>query len=230
LENNTEPILKVSDLSIRLQDQTILENINFELRRGTTLAVMGPNGAGKTMLFKALLNLVPHTGKVEWAKKVKVGYVPQNISAVDIPVSVKEFLSFRNGQNIEECLAAVRLDSKNIRDKGLGTLSGGQLRRVLIAWALIDGPNVLLFDEPTTGVDLDSEEPIYRMLNDLKKRTMITMLLITHDVHIVREYSDYVLALNKCLTFFGESKEIMNPQVQKYIYGETVCVRAESHD
>lgn len=182
------------------------------------------------MLFKALLNLVPHAGKVEWAKKVKVGYVPQNISAVDIPVSVKEFLSFRNGENIEECLAAVRLDSKSIRDKGLGTLSGGQLRRVLIAWALIDGPNVLLFDEPTTGVDLDSEEPIYRMLNDLKKRTMITMLLITHDVHIVREYSDYVLALNRCLTFFGESKEIMNPQVQKYIYGETVCVRAESHD
>ena len=191
---------------------------------------MGPNGAGKTMLFKALLNLVPHSGKVEWAKKVKVGYVPQNISAVDIPLSVKEFLSFRNGENIEECLAAVRLDGKSIRDKGLGTLSGGQLRRVLIAWALIDGPNVLLFDEPTTGVDLDSEEPIYRMLNDLKKRTMITMLLITHDVHIVREYSDYLLAVNKCLTFFGESKEIMNPQVQKYIYGETVCVRAESDD
>lgn len=228
--NNAEPVLRVSNLGIRIQNQTILENINFELKGGTTLAVMGPNGAGKTMLFKALLNLVPHTGEVKWAEKVKVGYVPQNITTVDIPISVKEFLSFRNGENIEECLSAVRLDSESIRDKGLGTLSGGQLRRVLIAWALIDGPNVLLFDEPTTGVDLDSEEPIFRMLDDLKKRTRITMLLITHDVHIVREYSDYLLALNRCLTYFGESKEIMNPQVQKYIYGETVCVRAENHD
>ncbi len=225
---NKDLVLRVTNLSINLQNQPILDNINFELKKGTTLAVMGPNGAGKTMLFKALLNLVPHTGKVDWAEKVKVGYVPQNISAIDIPVSVKEFLSFRNGENIDECLAAVRLDGKSVVDKSLGTLSGGQLRRVLIAWALIDRPNVLLFDEPTTGVDLDSEEPIYRMLDDLKKRTMITMLLITHDVHIVREYSDYVLALNKCMTFFGESKEIMNPQVQKYIYGETVCVRADS--
>ncbi len=224
---NKDLILKVTNLSINLQNQPILDNINFELKKGTTLAVMGPNGAGKTMLFKALLNLVPHTGKVDWAEKVKVGYVPQNISTIDIPVSVKEFLSFRNGENIDECLAAVRLDRKSVVDKSLGTLSGGQLRRVLIAWALIDRPNVLLFDEPTTGVDLDSEEPIYRMLDDLKRRTMITMLLITHDVHIVREYSDYVLAVNKCMTFFGESKEIMNPEVQKYIYGETVCVRAD---
>jgi len=206
----------------------VLENISFKLEKGTALAVVGPNAAGKTVLFKVLLNLLPHEGKFEWQQKVRIGYVPQNISVSDIPISVKEFLSFGNGLNIAAHLSSVKLDDKNVLDKSLGVLSGGQLRRVLIAWALIDIPNVLLFDEPTTGVDLDSEEPIYRMLNELKKKEKITILLITHDIHIVREYSDRLLALNKCVTFFGDSKEIMNPSIQKIIYGETVCAGTQA--
>jgi zinc transport system ATP-binding protein len=228
MDNSNEYALRVSNLSVKLQKQTILENISFELKEGTALAVVGPNAAGKTVLFKALLNLLPHEGKVEWQQKVRVGYVPQNISVSDIPISVKEFLSFGNGLNIAAHLSSVKLDDKNVLGKSLGVLSGGQLRRVLIAWALIDNPNVLLFDEPTTGVDLDSEEPIYRMLNELKKKEKITILLITHDIHIVREYSDRLLALNKCVTFFGDSKEIMNPSIQKIIYGETVCAGTQA--
>jgi ABC-type Mn2+/Zn2+ transport system ATPase subunit len=226
MENNDDYVLKVSNLSVKLQNQTILDNVSFRLKRGTTLAVAGPNAAGKTMLFKALLNLVPYAGKIEWAEKVKIGYVPQNIAVDDIPISVRDFLSFRNQVNVESSLSPVRLTNKNVEDKTLGVLSGGQLRRVLIAWALADNPNVLLFDEPTTGVDHDSEEPIFATLNDLKKKNSITILLITHDVHIVREYSDYLLALNKCVTFFGESKEIMDPSIQRIIYGETVCAGA----
>jgi len=228
MDNSNEYALRVSNLSVKLQNQTILENISFKLEKGTALAVVGPNAAGKTVLFKVLLNLLPHEGKVEWQQKVRIGYVPQNISVSDIPISVREFLSFGNGLNIAAHLSSVKLDDKNVLDKSLGVLSGGQLRRVLIAWALIDNPNVLLFDEPTTGVDLDSEEPIYRMLNELKKKEKITILLITHDIHIVREYSDRLLALNKCITFFGDSKEIMNPSIQKIIYGETVCAGTQA--
>lgn len=226
MENGNGYILKVSNMSVRLQNQTILDNVNFKVKKGTTLAVLGPNGAGKTVLFRALLNLVPYDGKVEWEGKVKIGYVPQNIAVSDIPISVKEFLSFRSGSDVASCLDAVRLDGKDVSNKSLGILSGGQLRRVLIAWALIDNPNVLLFDEPTTGVDIGGEEPILVMLNELKKGKKMTILLITHDVHIVNEYSDYLLALNKCVTFFGESKEIMNTTVQRTLYGETVCVGA----
>jgi zinc transport system ATP-binding protein len=223
MENNEDYVLKVSNLSVKLQNQTILDKVSFKLKRGTALAVLGPNGAGKTMLFKALLNLVPYTGKIEWAEKAKIGYVPQNIAVDDIPISVKEFLSFKNHVDVESSLGPVRLNNKNVAYKTLGFLSGGELRRVLIAWALADNPNVLLFDEPTSGVDLGSEEPIFVMLKELKEKNRITVLLITHDVHIVREYSDYLLALDKCVTFFGDSKEIMDPSVQKRIYGETVC-------
>jgi zinc transport system ATP-binding protein len=223
MDNPDDYVLRVSNLSVTIQDQIILDDISFRVKKGTTLAIMGPNGAGKTVLFRALLNLVPYSGKIQWRDKIKTGYVPQNLSAGDIPISVKEFLSFKDASNIENSLGAVGLDSRNILNKRLGALSGGQLRRVLIAWAIIDKPDVLLFDEPTSGVDLDSEESIYKMLRDLSKKNGITVMIISHNVHIVIEYSDYMLALNKCMNFFGESKELKNPSLQTIIYGEPVC-------
>lgn len=224
MESRENYILKVSNLSVKFPNESVLDDIGFKLREGTTLAIVGPNGAGKSTLFRVLLNMVPSTGKVEWTGKVKIGYVPQRLSVSDIPISVKEFLSFKSTSSIEDCLSLVGLDGKEILNKTLGVLSGGQLQRVLIAWAIIDKPNVLLFDEPTTGVDLDSEEAIYKMLVNLKKEREITILLISHDIHIVRDYSDYMLALNKCVTFFGESKQIMDPNLQRVIYGEPVCM------
>jgi zinc transport system ATP-binding protein len=219
-----EYLLQVSDLNVQIQNQTILEHVSFKLKKGATLAIVGPNGAGKTIFFRALLNLVPYEGKIGWSEKVKIGYVPQNVSVKDIPISVREFLSYASGSSVEKALAAVKLDSTEIADKSLGVLSGGQLRRVLIAWAIIDNPNVLLFDEPTVGVDVGSEESIFVMLNELKKKTSITMILITHDIHLVKEYTDQLLGLNKCVTFFGDSQQIAEPSLQQKIYGETICL------
>jgi zinc transport system ATP-binding protein len=222
---NEENILKVTDLNVKLQNQPILEHVNFTLKKGTTLAVLGPNGAGKSVMFRVLLNLLPHGGKVEWAEKVKIGYVPQNVAVSDIPISVQEFLSIgKNECDPKVALSLVKLNDAEILDKRLGVLSGGELRRVLIAWALIDNPNVLLLDEPTTGVDVGSEEPIFLMLEGVKKNNKMTILLITHDIHIVQEYSDFLLALNKCVTFFGKSSEIASMATQQAIYGEPVCV------
>jgi ABC-type Mn2+/Zn2+ transport system ATPase subunit len=221
---NKDYILKVSNLSVKLQNQTLLDHISFNVEKGKTLAVLGPNGAGKTILLKTLLNLVPHTGSIEWTGKVKIGYVPQYVAVSDIPISVREFFSIGNGIDIENALTKVRLNDRSILNKRLGVLSGGQLRRVLIAWALNDNPNVLLLDEPTTGVDMDSEEPIYLMLNDIKKTQKITILLITHNIHIVQEYADDLIAINKCLTYYGPSEEIAKQNIQRQIYGETVCV------
>jgi zinc transport system ATP-binding protein len=219
-----EYVLKVSNLKVTLQNQIILDNISFNVKKGTTTAVLGPNAAGKSVLFRTLLNLLPHSGNIEWSEKVKIGYVPQNVAITDIPISVKEFLSIGNKINVENALSLVRLNDKDVLNKRLGVLSGGQLRRIMIAWALIDEPHILLLDEPTTGIDVGSEEPIFMMLNDIKKSKKMTILLITHDIHIVREYTDYLLALNKCVTFFGKSEEIANLEIQKRIYGETVCV------
>ncbi len=210
---------------MKTQDRTILENVTFKVKRGTTLAIVGPNGAGKTMLFRALLNLVPYAGEIKWAEDVRIGYVPQKLSATDIPISVKEFLSLKNVPNIEKCLRAVHLDDKAVMNRALGILSGGQLQRVLIAYALIDEPNVLLFDEPTTGIDLDSEEAIYEMLNQLEREHGITVLLISHDVHVIRDYSEHMLALNKKVICFAESEDITKPSVLHAIYGPGTALK-----
>ncbi|MEJ2495483.1 MAG: ATP-binding cassette domain-containing protein [Ignavibacteriaceae bacterium] len=195
MTDSTDYILKVSNLKVELQNQVILEHVNFKLKKGSTLAIVGPNGAGKTMLFRALLNLVPYTGKVEWSPDIKIGYVPQNVFVKDIPISVKEFLSYRNGSNIENTLSSVKLEDASILEKTLGVLSGGQLR-----------------------------------LDGLKKEKKITMILITHDIHLVMEYTDKLLGLNKCVTFFGESKDIIKPAMQHRIYGERVCLGDELNE
>ncbi len=227
-------ILEVSNLTVKIRGQTILDDVSFKLKRGKILAVIGPNGAGKSVLFKTLMNFLPHDGRIVWHGKVKIGYVPQRLSVGDIPISVREFLSFKKAVvkagclSADNCLNLVGLDFEELSDKQLGALSGGQLQRTLIAFAVMDLPNVLLFDEPTAGIDLDSEEAIYEMLNRLEKEHEMTILLISHDAHIVRDFSDYMLALNRKVIFFGESKEITNPSLLREIYGsETVLKTRE---
>ncbi|MDR2203479.1 MAG: metal ABC transporter ATP-binding protein [Nitrososphaerota archaeon] len=226
-DDNNGYVLRVLDLCVKLQKQVLLDHISFSVKRGTTLAILGPNGAGKSVLFRTLLGLVPHSGLVKWEGNIKIGYVPQYVTVLDMPLTVREFLSMAvDGDNdsVLNVLSMVRLDKAGVLDKRLGVLSGGQLRRVLIAWALSGKPDVLLLDEPTTGVDMDSEEPIYLLLNDIKKSQKITILLITHNIHIVQEYSDDLLALDRVVTFYGPSADIVKPEVQRQIHGEPVCV------
>ena len=224
-----EIILSVSNLSVTFQKQAILSNINFAIKKGVTLAIIGPNGAGKSVLLRALLNLVPYSGEIKWGEKVKIGFVPQIVAFRDIPISVNEFLAIKKGATPPEALRAVGLD-EGILKKSLGVLSGGQLRRVLIAWAIKDRPSVLLFDEPTTGVDIDSEEAIYDMLRQLTHLDDITLILISHNRHIVRDYSDFVLAIDGCVQFFGESKEVMNPELADKLYREEHACPVEFPD
>ena len=225
--NSDNYILKVSNVSVKVKDQVILDNISFSLKKGATLAIVGPNGAGKTVLFRALLGLVPYTGTVEWRGAVKIGYVPQKLSVSDIPISVREFMLYKcgSGPSVEKCITSVELGTGRMLDKELGLLSGGQLQRVLIAWAIADNPDVLLFDEPTSAVDIDSEEAIYELLNRLQQEHNITILIITHDMHIVRDYSDYMLALNRRTIFFGDSEEISNPTLLESIYGSRMLLK-----
>src|SRR5438093_516377 len=155
-------VLRVSNLGVRLDHVPILEGVSFHVRRGTTLAIVGPNGAGKTTLFRVLLGLVPHTGTVNWSGPVRIGYVPQNFVVTDVPITVLDFLGFKSGAGFEESLAAVGLGSVVLR-KRLDVLSGGEMQRVLIAWAVLDRPNVLLFDAPTATVDIGSLMVLKRM-------------------------------------------------------------------
>lgn len=221
-------LLRVTGLTVKLDGQLVLDNVNFQVKKGTTLAVVGPNGAGKTTLFRALLNVVPYDGSIEWAGRVKVGYVPQRVSITDVPISVEEFLALKQKTRFDETILSVGL-GRGILKRRLSVLSGGELQRVLISWAILDKPNVLLFDEPTSSVDIGSEEVIYEVLNKLEREVGMTVLIISHDVHVVMQYSDETLALNRTVTYHGESMNLSDPELIAKIYGSGTILDRHVH-
>lgn len=230
---NDQNILTVENLSVTFSGQKVLENINFHAAKGDVLAVIGPNGAGKSVLFRTLLGLIPYTGEISWHKDVRLGYVPQK-SFIEhgFPLTVKEFLSLKtkSEQEIIRVLSSVGIGKTeheheshhlqyHILNRRIGVLSGGEFQRVLIAWALIDHPNVLLFDEPTSGIDIGGEETIYNLLSELQKKQDLTIILISHDLNVVYKYANNVICINKRQICFGEPHTVLDPNELAQIYG-----------
>ncbi len=223
-------ILEVNGLSVAIDREHILDDISFVVKRGEALAIIGPNGAGKTVLFRALLGLMAYKGAIEWRKGIKIGYVPQKFSIEkSFPITVKEFFLLKSPQfwfpkkefieHLAHELSLVGL-GKEILAKPLGELSGGQLQRVLISWAMLNHPDVLLFDEPTAGIDVGAEETIYTILHKLQRERGTTILLISHDLNIVYRYADNVLCINKAIICHGRPNDILNPGELSRVYGE----------
>ena len=219
-----ETILKVENLNVKLDDESIICNLSFEVKRGEVLTILGPNGAGKTVLLKTLLGIFPFEGKIEWKKGIKIGYVPQRVPFVkDFPISIEEFfkLKTKNENEIKEVLKLVGFEESFLK-KNLGELSSGQYQRILVVWALIGNPDVLLFDEPTTGIDISGEETIYQLLERLKNERNLTIILVTHDLSVVSKFSDYVICLNKCPICQGKPKEVLSTESLSKLYGQEI--------
>jgi len=223
-------ILDVRDLSVDVGGEMVVEGVSLTLQPGEALALLGPNGAGKTMLLQALLGLVPHQGRVRWRAGVRIGYVPQRF-AVDrsIPVSVREFLLLKSSrfwfpsrERVEHL--AHELDLVGLRGdvlgKSLGELSGGHLQRILIAWAMLDHPEALLFDEPTAGIDVGFQETVYNLLRRMQQERGTAILLISHDLNVVYRQADHVLCLNKKMQCYGRPSEVLNSEALARLYGE----------
>ncbi len=201
------PLLVVEHLTARRGGRTVLEDVSFEVPTGTTVAIVGPNGGGKTTLLRALLGRVAVTGRIRWSGAVRVGYVPQKLIDVDIPVSVEEFLGMKCPGSYASCLATVGLPAA-ILSEPLSALSGGELQRVLIAWAIVDRPALLLFDEPLSNVDVGSQEAVVDALARVRSDLGITILFVTHDLHGLRHFADRVLVLDRTVRFEGTVAEL----------------------
>lgn len=222
-------VLAVSHLGVVLEGRVVLEDVSFSLARGRTLAIVGPNGAGKTILLKALMGQIPHTGTVEWGPSVRIGLVPQNFAATDVPITVREFLALNRPGDYRECLAVCGLDKGRILDERLGTLSGGEVQRVLIAWALVDDPNVLVVDEPTAHIDVGAEDLILETLNRIERERGMSILLVSHDIHNVMAYSDTALALNGRVIYSGPSRGLSDPELLMRIFGSGTILAEHRH-
>lgn len=231
-----DPLLSVSNLKVKLNGHVILDEISFNVERDSTLAIIGPNGAGKTILFKAILGLIPYDGKVTWAPNIRIGYVPQKLFvAKDFPLTVSEFLKVKEKDSgtVKKVLELVGFRNQpahhlhqdtRISKTRLGALSGGELQRVLIAYALLGDPQVILFDEPTSGVDISGEETIYGLINRLKKEKDLTIIFISHELQVVYQSADSVLCLNKEKICFGPPREVVDKESLARLYGEDVSL------
>ena len=224
----SKELLKVSDLGVKFEEREVLRDISFSVNQGDVLVIVGPNGAGKSVLLRALLGLIPFSGNIKWEAGIKINYIPQNFAIDrDFPLTVKEFLEFKS-KEIKAIMAALCsvgiIDEHHITHhilgQRLGWLSGGQLQRILIAWALLDNPDVILFDEPTSSIDVGGEETIYNLIKKLRDEKELTIIMISHDLNIVYKYATNVLCLNKDMICYGAPADALDPASLKALYGE----------
>jgi len=229
------PALVVDGLTVRFGKRTVLEDVSFTVPAGGTLAVIGPNGAGKTVLFKALIDAVPYEGQIRWPPGTRIGYVPQKLDIErDLPITgwdvlrAKATLTGSAPSDVTSVTGLVNL-SPEVVAQPVSTLSGGQFQRLLLGFALLGHPSVLLFDEPTAGVDEPGEEGLYDMIARLQDATGLTLLFISHELALVYHRADRVLCLSRGRRpYLGSPIEALTPERLQVMYGTPL--RFHDHD
>ncbi len=226
--------LEVSHLTVRFSGRAILDDLSFSVAQGSVLTVIGPNGAGKTVLLKALIRSVPSQGSIRWAPDTRIGYVPQRLDIErDLPLTGLELIASKvqvAGGSMAETARVLELVGLDHVAAGrrIGTLSGGQFQRLLVAFALIGRPTVLLFDEPTAGIDEPGEAGIYSVFRRLQQDEGLTLVLVSHELSLVYQYADNVLCLSPGHVCFGPPLEILTPERLQQVYG--TAARFHGHE
>ncbi|MBZ5496140.1 MAG: metal ABC transporter ATP-binding protein [Acidobacteriia bacterium] len=239
--NPTNPIIELDHVNVAFQDLLALDDVSLTVPAGSFLAIIGPNGAGKTTLLQVILGLVhPVSGRVRVfgkspaaleGERRRIGYVPQIMSVdLNFPVNVGEVvLMGRYGRmglfrrpSARDRAAAMeamnRVGIADLADRPIRRLSGGQRQRAFLARALANEPDLLLLDEPTTGVDVASSEGLYELLKALHAGG-ITMLVVSHDVGVVASYVEGVVCINRRLVAHGRPAEVLGSDELSTMYG-----------
>lgn len=233
-----KPLLTLEDVSVKLGGQQILQAVSCTINQGDFVAIIGPNGAGKTILLKAILGLIPASGSILLEGKSiekmlpKIGYVPQRFQFdANFPITVYEFLALHNTKNSTDHIQAAikEVEMTHKRNAPLGTLSGGQLQRVMIARSLITEPSILLLDEPTTGIDMEGEKDFYSIIKHQHQKHAMTIVMISHEINMVYKYANKVICLNKNIHCVGTPEQALEHDVLARLYGEDVDYRTHTH-
>ena len=222
--------LRVENMSVKIGTDSILKDVNLHVHCGEMVALIGPNGAGKSTFLKAILGEREYTGVIAFSepgqrsKKPRIGYVPQspNFDPSD-PVSVADlfaccmsrrpaFLGLGKSMRelVLECLD--RVHGKELIDKRVGTLSGGELQRVLLALALEPMPNILILDEPLSGVDIEGMENLMDMLDEIRQVYDLSILMTTHDFSMLPRYADQVVLIDHGIKIQGSPETVLDSE------------------
>jgi len=228
--------LRIQDLSVTIGKESILHNIDLHIHCGELVALIGPNGAGKSTLLKAILGQQEHSGIISFSvpgqrnRKPKIGYVPQSptfdpgdpISVADLfaccMTKLPAFLGLTKPMRakVTQCLA--RVHSEDLIDQQIGTLSGGELQRVLLALALEPLPNILILDEPLSGVDAEGMVLLMDMLDELRREYDLSILMTTHDFSLLEKYADNVVLIDSQVLCSGTAKDVLTSDAFSRIF------------
>ena len=219
--------LRVQNLSVRIGNDTILSDVNMHVHCGQLVALIGPNGAGKSTFLKAVLGQQEYEGVIAFSapgnrsRSMKIGYVPQSpafdpgdpMSVADLFVCCMSrrpaFLGIGKAMRQRILVCLDRVHGTDLIDKRVGTLSGGELQRVLLALALEPIPNILILDEPLSGVDVEGQTDLMDMLDEIRKTYDLSILMTTHDFTTLPRYADQVVLMNHRIVQLGSPAEVL---------------------
>ena len=243
-----EPIIAAENLAGGYGTKTVFANAEFSIERGEFVAVLGPNGAGKTTLFGLLLGLAqPQKGSLSIFGEAprrgnpRIGYVPQRhpidaqlrieaLQLVRLGIDGNRWGIGRGNKSIEKALAALKaVGAEELAHRPLGSLSGGELKRIFLAEALVGDPDLLLLDEPLANLDIRREANFVRLINDVVRSRGVTALLIAHDINPLLPVLDRVVYFANGRVSNGKPSEILNSKALTELYGMPVEVVKDSH-
>jgi zinc transport system ATP-binding protein len=241
--------IKVKHLGVEFNEHVVLDDVNLHMHCGSLTAVIGKNGAGKSTLIRAMLDDIPHTGEIEFRntengkmRKLKIGYVPQSINIEkNTPVSVYDMLAsfesrhpvflHKNRNTYAKIREALRVfEAEDLIDRQVCNLSGGQLQRVLLSLAIMDRPNLLLLDEPVSGIDRSGMELFFQTMDYLKKHYDLAIILISHDLEYVAKYADHVVLLDQTVLMQGTVRDVYTSPEFEQIFSVESWIKEEDEE
>lgn len=218
----SEPILETRGIRLAIRGQSILENVGFSLHEGEIVTLIGPNGAGKTTLVRIVLGLaVPDAGSVTLRQGTRIGYMPQTLVVDEaLPMTVRRFVTLGKPASRRQTLAALaETGAGNLADAPVQRISGGELRRVLLARALLRDPSLLVLDEPVQAVDVNGQIELYELIQSIRQRRGCGVLMVSHDLHLVMASSDHVLCLNHHVCCAGRPESVSRDPAYLELFG-----------
>ncbi len=216
-----KPIVELKDVHLTLSGYRVLHDITLDIQSNEIVSLIGLNGSGKTTLLKLILGIhKPTKGKVINRAK-KTGYVPQRFDFDrTIPFSVLELLRTYSGRSEDDIMKKLEeTESMHLVNKPVGGLSGGEMQRVLIANALLAQPDLLLLDEPTSGLDVAGEKDFFCMIEDIHKKYKMSVIIVSHDIHLIFNHAKKVFCIDHCLVCHGHPSEVKKSDAFSKLFG-----------
>ena len=209
--NLVNALITASNISVYKNEKAILENIDIKINKKDFISIIGPNGARKTMLLKCLMGFYkPDVGQIERKKSLKIGYMPQNINIVNtMPITVKNFITLRKKFDEFSFKQVVsETQTSALVNKQLSILSGGEMQRVLLARSLLNNPELLILDEPAQNLDISGQMSFYKLLQSIYTNRDLSILMVSHDLHLVMVSTKSVLCLSNHVCCSGKPQQI----------------------